>query len=215
MVITLTAKSRKDGESVAALRSAGEIPAVVYGKGRPTASISVPMREFMKVLKEAGESSAVSLVLPDGTADVLIHEVVNSPVRGIPEHVDFLVIDMKKPIEVSVPIEFTGVAPAEKGGLGVLVKVMHEIEVKGLPKNVPHTIEVDISSLDVVGAHITIADLKLPAGVEAMVKPEDIVANVSSIKEEKEEVAAPIDFTQIEVEKKGKKDEEGDAEKSE
>ena len=89
---------------------------------------------------------------------------------------------------------------------------MHELEVKGLPKDIPQTIEVDLSSLDIVDSHILVKDIKLPKGVEAMADGEAIVANIASIKEEKEEVAGPIDFTQIEVEKKGKKEEEGEAE---
>jgi len=61
-------------------------------------------------------------------------------VKGFPIHVDFLAIDMNKPIEVAVPLEFVGIAPAEKDGLGVLVKALHEVEIKALPKDIPHTL---------------------------------------------------------------------------
>ncbi len=208
MSLTLNATAREAGKNLNSLRAEGIIPAVVYGAGQKTESISVPFREFVKVFKEAGESGTIDLVLPSGKVSVLVHEVVNDPIRHIPAHIDFLAIDISKPIEVTIPIEFTGVSPAAKGGLGVLVKVMHEIEVKGLPKDIPHTVAVDLSPLATLDSHITIADIVLPANVVALAKPTEIVANVSAIKEEKEAPTA-IDFSAIEVEKKGKKEEEG------
>ncbi len=210
MTTTLKAAARETGKNVSAIRAEGLVPAVVYGAGRETVSVSVPLREFQTVHKEAGESGTVELQLPTGAVTVLIHEVTNEPVKGLPMHIDFLAIDVTKPIEVAIPIEFVGVAPAVKNGLGSLVKVMHELEVKGLSKNIPHQLEVDISVLENLDSQISVADLKLPSGVEAMVKPEDVVAAIAAVQEEKEEAAGPIDFSAIEVEKKGKKEEEGE-----
>ena len=212
MTITLKTTARTAGENLTKSRKDGFIPAVVYGAGRETENLSVNLREFTKVLKEAGESTTFTLELPKGKVTVLIHDVTLDPMRNIPSHVDFLTIDTTKPLEVSVALEFVGVSPAVKGGLGSLVKIMHEIEVKGLSSAIPHMIEVDLSGLDVLDSHVTVADLKLPAGVTAMAKDTDIVAAVAAIKEEKEEVTA-IDFTQIAVEKKGKKEEEATEEK--
>ena len=208
MTISLKSTARDTSENLTKLRQGGLVPAVVYGAGRTAENISVSFVEFTKVLKEAGESTTIKLSLPKGDVTVLIHEVTLDPVRNIPNHVDFLAIDTTKPIEVAVTLDFVGVSPAVKGGLGTMTKVLHEVEVKGLAKDIPHTLEVDISALDVLDSHITIADLKLPNGVVAMGNATDIVAAISSIKEEKEEPAGPIDFSAIEVEKKGKKDEE-------
>jgi large subunit ribosomal protein L25 len=198
MTITLTAQERKAGVGLDELRASGHVPAVVYGAGRETASISVPSREFQKVFKEAGESGIITLVMPSGKASVLVHDMTNDPVRGTPEHVDFLAIDVTKPIQVKIPLEFTGVSPAVKGGLGVLVKVIHEIEVKGLPSAV-------------LDSNVKVSDLLVPAGVELFAKPTDIVVSISAFKEEKEDAPTAIDFASIEVEKKGKKEEEGEA----
>ncbi len=212
MTITLKSTARNTSENLTKLRKGGFVPAVVYGAGKTAENISVSLKDFTKVLKEAGESSTIKLSLPKGDATVLIHEVILDPVKNIPSHIDFLAVDTTKPIEVAVPLEFVGVSQAVKGGLGVLVKSIHEIEVKGLVQDIPHKIEVDISVLDILDSRITVADLKLPKGVIAMVKDSDIVVNISSIKEEKEEPAGPIDFAAIEVEKKGKKEEEEGAE---
>ncbi len=209
MSLSLTATTRDAGKNLTSIRAEGSVPAVVYGMGTENLSIAVPLRELMKVHKEAGESGTVDLDLPTGKITVLIHEVTNDPVKNTPQHVDFLAIDVTKPIQVSVPLEFVGVSPAVKGSLGTLVKVMHEVEVKGLSKNIPHSIEVDISKLDVLDSHISVSDLAFPSGVEVLAKETDVVASIASVKEEVEEVAAPIDFASIEVEKKGKKEEEG------
>lgn len=208
----LTAMAREAGKNLTSIRAEGLVPAVVYGPGRETVSVSVPAREFTKVLKEAGESSAVELTLPTGTITVLIHEVVNDPLKGTPQHIDFMAIDVTKPIEVSIPLEFVGVSPAVKGSLGTLVKVMHELHVRGLSKDLPHTIEVDISSLDAVETQITIGDIKLPSGVTALGNASDAVVLIAAVKEETEEAPSAIDFAAIEVEKKGKKEEEAAAE---
>lgn len=208
----LTATAREAGKNLTSIRAEGLVPAVVYGPGRETVSIAVPTREFLKVLKEAGESGAVELTLPTGTITVLIHEVVNDPVKGTPQHVDFLAIDVTKPIEVSIPLEFVGVSPAVKGSLGTLVKVMHELHVRGLSKDLPHTIEVDISSLETLESQISISDIKLPSGVTALGNASDAVVLIAAVKEETEEAPAAIDFASIEVEKKGKKEEEAAAE---
>ena len=208
MTITLKAMARNTSENLTNLRKGGFVPAVVYGAGRTAENVSVTLKDFTKALKEAGESTTIKLSLLKGEAVVLIHEVTLDPVKNIPNHVDFLAIDATKPIEVALPIEFIGVSPAVKGGLGVFVKALHEVEVKGLAQDIPHNIEVDISVLAALDSHITVADLKFPKGVTPLSKATDIVAVISAIKEEKEEVAGPIDFTQIEVEKKGKKEEE-------
>ncbi len=206
---TLQAQFRNTSENLDALRNSGSLPAVFYGAGKETTAITVPMMAFDKVFKEAGESSTIRLALPEGELDVLIHDIQLDPVKHIPRHVDFLVVDMKKPIEVAVPLEFVGVSPAVKGNLGVLTKVMHEIEVKGLPKDIPHQIEVDISSLATLEDQIHVKDIKLPSGVEFKAEENEVVALVSAIKEEVAETV-PIDLASIEVEKKGKKEEEGE-----
>jgi large subunit ribosomal protein L25 len=212
MVISLKGTAREAGKNISSLRAQGLIPAVVYGAGRETVSIAIPFTDFVKVYKAAGESGTISLELPTGTVTVLVQDVSDDPVKSIPQHVDFLAIDVNKPIEVTVPLEFVGVSPAVKGSLGTLVKVIHEINVKGLPKNLPHSISVDISTLDVVDSHINVSDLVAPAGVEFLAKETDVVASIASVKEEVDEAPTAIDFSAIEVEKKGKKEEEAAAE---
>ena len=209
-MINITATKRSKTDSLAEIRKNGRVPAVVYGASVENTPISVPSSDFVKVFKEAGESSAIMLEVGGKKIDVLIHEVQADPIRGFPVHVDFLAIDVNKAIEVAVPLEFEGVSAAVKGGLGSLVKVLHEVEIMALPKELPHSLHVDISKLATLDDQIHVADIMLPVGVVMMTGADEVVALVAAAKEEKEE-AAPADLSAIEVEKKGKKEEEAPA----
>ncbi len=208
-MFVINASKRNSDVKIAALRKAGSIPAVFYGAGQKTTSITIPNVEFKKVWREAGESSAVKVGMETGDIDVLIHEVQVDPVTDEPIHVDFLAIDMKKKIKVKVPLVFEGISAAVKSGIGNLVKVLHEIEIEALPGDLPKSLFVDISKLETLDNNIAVSDIRLPAGVVAITSGSEIVASVVAQVEEKEEVVAAPDLTAIEVEKKGKKEEEG------
>jgi large subunit ribosomal protein L25 len=205
-MFTIKAKKRDEGIKLDFLRKSGEIPAVFYGAGKDTTSILVPIVEFKKVWRDAGESSAIVVEMLDKNIDVLIHEVQVDPVSGEPMHVDFLAIDMKKKIRVHVPLKFEGISEAVKNGIGNLVKVMYEFEIEALPSDLPQNLVVDISKLKTLDDQIFVSDVKLPSGVIAINEPTEVVVSVVEQVEEKEEVAAPVDLSAIEVEKKGKKD---------
>lgn len=206
----LTATKRSKAEKLATVRNNGMVPAVVYGAHVENTILSVPSVDFIKVFRVAGESSTIQLAIDGINVDVLIHDVQLDPLKGFPLHVDFLAVDMNKPVQVSIPLEFTGVAPAEKAGLGVLVKVLHEVEVSALPKDLPHAISIDLASLATLEDQIHVSNIVLPKGVEMITDSEEVVALVAAAKEEVE--SAPVDLSSIEVEKKGKKEEEAAAE---
>ncbi len=208
-MFTLNAQARTDKDNVAFMRKQGKMPAVFYGLDKKTTSVSIDEIEFKKLWKKAGESSTVTLETPDGKVETLIHDVSFDPVSGQPLHADFLVIDTKKVIQVAIPLVFTGVSAAVKAG-GILVKVLHDLEVEGLPGSLPHEITVDISTLTGNDSNIAVKDLALPTGVKAMAEPEEIVASIA-VQQEEVETAAPVDLSAIEVEKKGKKEEEAPA----
>jgi len=212
-MITLTATKRSKAEKLSTIRANGMVPAVVYGAQVENQLISVLSTDFVKTLRVAGETSTIVLDIAGTTekekavkVDVLIHEVQADPVKGFPIHIDFLAVDMNKPVEVTIPLEFVGVAKAEKDGFGTLVKVLHEIEIEALPKDLPHNIEVDVTVIATLEDQIHVKDIKLPKGVTLVTDSEEVVALVAAAKEEKE--SAPVDLSAIEVEKKGKKEEE-------
>jgi len=204
----LTATMRSKTDKLGDIRKSGMVPAVVYGARVENTTISVSSVDFEKVLKAVGESSTLTLELKDKKVEVLIHEVQRDPIKGFPMHVDFLAIDVNKPVIVVVPIEFIGVAPAEKNSLGILVKTLHEIEVEALPKDLPHNIEVDLSSLENLDDQIRVEDIKAPANVTIKTDGEEVLAIIAPMTEEVAEETPSADLSSIEVEKKGKKEEE-------
>ena len=197
------------------LRKEGRLPAVFYGKKEASTPISVSKIDFLKAWKEAGESTVINLETPNGVVESLIHDVDFDPVTGNPRHADFYVFEKGHKVKIDIQLEFVGVSPAVKDLGGVLVKVMHEVKVEAMPKDLPHNIEVDISSLTSFDSQILAKDLNLPNGVELIENGEEVVALVSAPREEKEEESKPIDLSAIEVEKKGKEEtEEAPAEES-
>lgn len=209
-MITLEAKLRDVKVNPKHIRKAGNIPAVYYGPSTPSTTIAIDKIAFQKALREAGESTVITLAAPGGAVSVLIHDIDLDPVIGEPIHVDFYVVAKDRKIQVAVPVEYIGVAPVEKIG-GIVAKVLHEVEVESLPDALPSHLTVDLSALTAMDSHVTIADLKLPAGVKALANPTDVIVGVASPSEE-EETSVPMDLSQIEVEKKGKKEEEEAAE---
>ncbi|MGM0482804.1 MAG: 50S ribosomal protein L25 [Patescibacteria group bacterium] len=207
----LKTKKREKKDNLKALRKEGYIPAVYYGRTQKSTPVSIPKKDFEKVWREAGESSVVTLEDEgNGSLDALIHDVDLDPLYNTPRHVDFYVFEEGVTIETSVPLEFVGVAPVVKDKKGILVKVLHELSVGCMPRNIPSYLEVDISSLKDFDDRILAGDIPLPEGVVLKEDPEEILAAVNKPQEEEpeEEVAEEVDFSSIEVEKKGKEEEE-------
>ncbi len=200
---TLEIKTRDIKENLSNLRKDGFVPAVIYGKKEKSQPVTVSEKLLRKIWKEAGESTVITLQSDSGEHDALIHEIDLDPITGAIRHADFYVIEKGKKLTVHVPVEFEGVAPAVKELGGILVKVLHEVEVEAMPKDLPHALHADVTSIVDFDTHVTAGQIVLPAGVTLITDPEEIVAMVAKPKEEVEE-STPIDLSSIEVEKKGK-----------
>ncbi len=212
-MITLSIQDRSAYKKLDDARAAGLIPAVYYGSHTASTSVFVTLGAFQKALKEAGESSIITLDNGKEKISALIHDVQLDPVTNKATHVDFKAVSANEKVEVPVQLVFTGVSNAVKNLGATLVKVMHEIEIEALPADLPHEIMVDISMLDGLDDVIHIKDLVLPKGVVAKADAQDTVASVLVGKEE--DLSTPVaslDLDAIEVEKKGKKEEEVPAE---
>lgn len=207
-MLTLKAEIRNTKTAPETMRLVGKIPAVFYGKKEASTPIAVSKTDFLKVWKEAGEYSVISLETPEGVKESLIQDVDLDPVTGVARHADFYVFEKGHKVEVELPIEFIGISPAIKELGGTLVRVLHKLKVEAMPKDLPHGLEVDISSIVNFGNQIIARSVSLPVGVTLKENPEEVVALVAAPREEKEEESAPIDLSQIEVEKKGKEETE-------
>ncbi len=206
-MIILKANKRDSKESVSNMRAEGKIPAVVYGPKFGNTSIVLNYQDYVRIYNKHGETTLINLDIDGKMVPVLIHDMDLHPVSNKVNHVDFYAVEAGKKVDASVTIEFVGESAAVKAG-AQLIKVLHEIEVEALPENLPRFIEADLSLIVDLETSIHVRDLKLPPGVTTSLDGDEVVASVSEYKEEVEE--APVDLSKIEVEKKGKTEEEGE-----
>ncbi len=203
MNYSLSAKKREG--RVQDIRLSGNIPAIMYGKGIAPQQITLARSEFVKVSKAAGTSSLIDLAI-DGQSSVkvLVKEVQRHVLRMDPIHVDLYQVNMNTEITAKVSLVFVNESAAVKTLGGTLVKTMDEIEIECLPANLPHEIEVDLGTLATFEDAITIASLKLPAGVKATAEAEQTIATVSRPLTEDElkkmEEGEAVDVTAIKTE---------------
>ncbi len=187
----------------------GMIPAVIYGKHVQSTPIFINTSAFTKIYKEAGESNIVSLKLDGKTVNVMIQDRQIDPVKSHIIHADLYVIEKGQKVHVAIPLLYVGESFAVKNLGANLVKTMHELNVSGDPTLLPHEITINIEALAELNSSILVKDLNLPKGVELYhVNPDDVVASVVAQVEEDLSAPATLDMSAIEVEKKGKKEEE-------
>lgn len=196
--ITLTAEPRElVGKGVRKLREEGKVPAVAYGHGQKTVTLSLNSRELERVYAQIGSSKLVGLKVGEGRPkNALIHEVHLSGTTGAILHADFYLVRMDEELTTEVPLHFTGETPLVFQQDGSLLRNIELVEVECLPANLPETIEVDISALDEFDKAITLADLKLPKGVKLTADDLDqVVVKVEPPRSDEElaELDAPID----------------------
>jgi len=164
-------------------RDAKGIPAVVYGHGVEPISISVKQSDMLRTYRGAGQSSLVDLDVAGKKIKVLVHEMSFHPVTRAIQHVDFFAVNLKEKTNVTVPVVFIGESPAIKNLGGLLVKEHDEIEVRCLPTDIPHQIEVDISKLENIGDHISVSNLMLDAAkFRVMLEPNTVICAVAAPK---------------------------------
>lgn len=205
-MLTLKAETRDTSSNIDTERKAGKIPAVFYGKKEASTPIYVPKVDFLKVWKEAGESSVVTLKTHAGDKESLIKEVEVDPISGNPIHADFYVFEKGHKVELEIPIEFEGESAAVKSQGGILTKVLHTLKIEADPTKAPHHLIINVSVLENIGDQVTAGELTLPHGVELKENLDEVVVLVAAPREEKEGEAAPVDLSSIEVEKKGKEE---------
>lgn len=187
MPYELKAEPRKElGRKARTLRKKGFLPAVLYGEKIASQPLSVPVSDFMKVYQAAGESSLITLKVSENIYNVLIHDIASDPIKNDPIHADFYAVRMDKEIHADIPLVFAGESLAVKNEGGVLVKVVQEIEVSALPKDLPHEISVDISTLVSFADRITVRNLFVPQGVKIKAEPDEVIALVKSPRSDEE-----------------------------
>jgi len=190
-----TTVRKSTGNSPArSLRRSGYIPAVLYGRKTDSILLSVNIKDLEQVFKQGNVSQVVlNLVIQNGkkiTKAAMVKELQTHPVSGNFIHIDFYEIDMKRQIKVMVPVITQGHPIGVENG-GMLNIVRRELELLCLPGDIPETIEIDVTDLD-IGDSIHMEDIQLGENIELSEDANYTVVTVLSPKLE-EEVAEEED----------------------
>lgn len=188
--ITLIAEpGRETGSSASRrLRTAGRVPAVVYGHGIDGISVSVDGRDLRHALSgQSGTNQLLQLTVGSDTHLALARVLQRHPVRHTVVHVDFQIVRRDEVISADVPILLNGEAKTVEREQGLVEQVLTSLTVNATPSRIPSSIEIDITDLT-VGEGIRVGDLKLPSGVSTDVADDEIVV-IASISRVAAEVA--------------------------
>lgn len=157
------------------LRRAGKVPGIVYGGEAAPQAIEIDHNELvLKLKKEAFHSAIINLNVDGKKEQVLLRDYQTHAYKIQVLHVDFQRVDATHELHIKVPLHFVNeeTAPGVKLGGGLVNHVLTEIDIKCLAKDLPEFIEVDLGALK-VGESIHVSQLKLPAGVKAIVHGDD------------------------------------------
>ncbi|WP_138495730.1 50S ribosomal protein L25 [Paenibacillus pinistramenti] len=174
--VTLHAQPRTalTGAGLRQLRQSGRVPGVVYGSQFESQQLHVDEKELLKVAR-TGRSEFFQLELEGGeTVPALIKDIQQA--KGQVVHVDFQHVSRNKPIRVSIPVHYQGTAAGSKEG-GILQTLVTELDVEGLPDNLPASIDVDVTNLN-VGDKFTAAEVALPQGVTLHLPEDTLLASI-------------------------------------
>jgi len=156
------------------LRYEGKVPAVLYG-GKTQVHFSVSATD-LKGLVYTPDVQFVDLDVAGVITQAIVQEVQFHPLTDLPLHVDFLALDAKKPVVMEIPVKLTGTSPGVKIG-GKLVQKLRKLRVKALPANMPQSVEVSITKLD-VGKSVGVGELKFD-GFAITNNPADTIVSVT------------------------------------
>jgi large subunit ribosomal protein L25 len=198
------------------LRSDGRIPAVIYGRQAKPQNLEVKSKEMEDLIHHSiSENLLVDLAVKDDNRPkrlALVQEVQHHPLSGKVLHVDFHEIAETEKVTISIPVETTGEAEGVKTDGGVLEHVLFKIKVRGLAKDIPEFVSVDVSHLK-IGEAIHLGEIKTPAGVELVGDKHIPVISVAAPRTEEEEAAEAAEAAtapgEVEMIKEKKEGEEG------
>lgn len=170
------------GKQVTKLRASGWIPSVVYGSHAEPIHTQSPVVVTTKIARKAGKHSPVHLTIDGKKQLAIIKSIDTDPVKHLVRHIAFHMIKQNDVITTIVPIHLVGEgeSAAEKAGL-VVLQAIEQVEIKAKPADLPESLELSIVNLATTEDKLTLADIKLPEGVEFDDIEQDktlVVANV-------------------------------------
>jgi large subunit ribosomal protein L25 len=185
-------KREVKGKKVRFLRRGGLVPCNIYGHGIESQPVQVEARKLGQIIARAGGTDLIALKIggTDTPGMVLIRDVQRNPMTGEPIHVDFYQVNMAEKLKADVPLVFIGTAPALKLKNVSLLHAMTALQIEALPDDLPHNIEVDISSLALPEQSIHVKDLKVSSKITILADPDQMLIKVAEVRKAVEEAPA-------------------------
>jgi large subunit ribosomal protein L25 len=185
------------GNSVRKLRKQGLLPAVLYGQNFNSLPIQIDKKTFLKLYKQVGKTNVIDLSVDSQTLPVIVQDLDIDPVFGDVRHVDFLVVNLKQKVKVTVPIQYIGTPIGVKQLGAVLAVNLDELEIEVLPEKIPDFITVDVTNLTNIHDSISVADLlQVAQDYQILNDPETILVSLtegaSGVEEANIEVTEPV-----------------------
>lgn len=160
---SIKAQKREETKKLKGLVQKGFIPCVVYDQTGKSENIMVDKIELEKLLRTATASTLINLTVDTKSPQMtLIKEVQRDLRTNTVYHTSFMTLDPKRQLNIKISLVITGESPAVKNNLGMLLLVQKKIDVKGLPKDLPEQIPIDIRQLKDVGDTFMVSDLPIP-----------------------------------------------------
>ncbi|WNS75548.1 50S ribosomal protein L25/general stress protein Ctc [Bacillus sp. DTU_2020_1000418_1_SI_GHA_SEK_038] len=186
MTAVLQAKERKEfrGSVLTRIRQEGNIPAVIYGAKIDSKPIYFSEADFTKIIRRVGRNGVISLDLDGQKHNVVLSDYQANPIKNEIIHVDLLAVDMSQEITANVRVALIGDAAGVKDG-GVLQQSMHEVSVTATPEQIPPSVDIDVTNLQ-VNETITVADIKANLGYEVNHTEDEVIASILPPRQEKE-----------------------------
>lgn len=205
------------GKQVKAMRRAGKLPAVIYGRHTDPISVSLDAHSASLVLGRLTSSSLVTIELDGKEYPALVREKQRDYIKNRLLHVDFLTVSLTETLRASVAVNLVGVSTAVKDYNAVLVTNLQSLEVECLPADLPERIDIDIAVLARPGDGIRVRDVKVSDKVRLLDDLDTMVAVATFAKVEEEGAGVPgaegvapsATEPELAVER-GKKEEEGE-----
>lgn len=173
--IALTIEKRQEtGSSAAArLRRNGMIPGIIYGKNIAPVNVKVPAKELREIISKHGHNAVLDLDMEGQKIMAVIKDLQRNLMGTQYEHVDFQNIAMNELIKAKVPIRPIGESLIESKG-GLVMLQVDELEVECLPDNLPDSIEIDVSDME-IGHSLEVADINIPQNIRVLSNPDEVV----------------------------------------
>ena len=190
------------------LRTAGKLPAVLYGHGSAPVSLTLDEKETVTSLKAGAH--VVKLAIEGGSTETcLVKDLQFGWMGDNVIHVDLTRVDLDEVVTVKVRLQFVGTPESAKKPGAVLTHDVTELEIQSKVRDIPEEIRVDLGGI--TADVYTVGEFKLADGLKAVTDPHAALSRVVTIAEEAEgEAAAPTAGAEPEV-LTAKKDKEGEA----